>query len=370
MNATTQLLQAPAIASAYAAIENKLPADGQPNPAMRLHCNETPFDLPLELKQQIATKMAELAWNRYPDFYNTELTALVAENAGVQPENVVLGNGSSQLIQQIFHACATFLSVAVIENPTFTFYHQACQNARMTSLEYALSPDGSYNLDAFPAINEPALVVLTSPNNPMGSTLPREVLETLLQQYPQCIFVVDEAYAEFANESAVELVKQYTNLMVLKTLSKGYSLPGIRFGYVVGCAALMQLLRKHTVPFTINIFTEVVVRELLTNPAVANALRLTRERVKNLRDFVHFLLQDLATDTDTFTVLPSVANFLLLRFHDAEPFEQVKRAFANRGILVSYPMPNCLRLTIGTEVEMNQVVRLLKHTLVQCRCLA
>lgn len=161
------------------------------------------------------------------------------------------------------------------------------------------------------------------------------------------------------------LVKQYTNLMVLKTLSKGYSLPGIRFGYVVGGSSLMQLVKKHTVPFTVNLFTEVVVRELLTNPAVANALRLTRERVKNLRDFVHYLLHDLATETDAFCVQPSAANFLLLRFQDDEVLNQVKKAFADRSILVGYPMPNCLRLTIGTEVEMNQVVRLLKHTLAQ-----
>lgn len=198
MISTAQQTVTQQISYGYAAIEANLPADGQAHGVMRLHCNETPFDLPLELKQQIVAKMTEQAWNRYPDFYNTELTALLADHVGVRPENVVLGNGSSQLIQQIFHACATFLSVAVIEHPTFTFYHQACQNARMNALEWALTPNGTYDLDTFPAIQEPALVVLTSPNNPMGTTLPKEVLETLLDRYPQCIFVVDEAYGEFA----------------------------------------------------------------------------------------------------------------------------------------------------------------------------
>lgn len=349
--------------SDLAAIEKVIFNEGSNNQPMRLHCNETPFDLPQELKQQLAEKMAELSWNRYPDFYNTELTALIAKHAGVMPENVILGNGSSQLIQQIFNCCAKFLSVAVIEQPTFTFYHQVCQNERMTCQEWALSQDGSYDLSTFPSVTEPALVALTSPNNPMGSVFPQALLENLLAQNPQHIFILDEAYAEFGNETAVSLVKKYTNLLVLKTLSKGYGLPSVRFGYVVGDAKLVQLLKKYTVPFTINIFTELVVRELLTNPVIINALHTSRERIKNLRDFVCYQLQEMGNQGD-FTIQNSAANFLLLRFEDEELLAQLKKALSANRILVSYPIPNCIRLTIGTEVEMSRVLRVLKRCLV------
>ncbi|MEZ4904201.1 MAG: hypothetical protein R2822_21835 [Spirosomataceae bacterium] len=78
------------------------------NQPTRLHCNETPFDLPIKLKEQLATKMVQMDWNRYPDFYNTELTKIVAQNIGFRSENILLGNGSSQLIQQIVNGAATF----------------------------------------------------------------------------------------------------------------------------------------------------------------------------------------------------------------------------------------------------------------------
>lgn len=364
MNLTSTLTVSHESQSTYASIEPTLVADGHTMPSIRLQCNETPFDLPQALKLELAAKIADLAWNRYPDFYNTELTALLATQVGVRPENVLVGNGSSALIQQIFNCCSSFLSVAVLERPTFTFYHQVCQNEQLPYQEWDLSADGSYDLSTFPQLAEPALVALTSPNNPLGTTLPQAVLRNLLDQYPQCIFIVDEAYGEFCGESAVALTHDYTNLLVLKTLSKGYGLPAIRFGYVVGSVVLMQMLRKYTVPFTVNCFTELIVREALTNPAVAQAVRVNRERVKNLRDFVHYLLTDMATH-NSFTIQPSAANFLLLRFQNPELLDQIKQTLHDRAILVSYPMYQCLRLTIGTEVEMNQVVRIIKHAVTQ-----
>ncbi|MCU0339741.1 MAG: histidinol-phosphate aminotransferase family protein [Spirosomaceae bacterium] len=340
------------------ALEQQLWAERHASQPTRLHCNESPFDLPLALKQQITAKMADLAWNRYPDFYNTQLTALVAQHAQVQPENVLLGNGSSQLIQQVVGGCAKFLSKVVIESPTFTFYHQVCQNERMTQQEWALDLDGSYDLSTFPKVNEPALVILTTPNNPMGTTLPQAHLETLLTENSHCIFLVDEAYAEFGDETVVSLTTQYPNLLVLKTLSKGYGLPCARFGYLVGNSELVKVLKNYSVPFTINVFTEVVVTELLTNAAVANALHINRERIKNLRDFVFEQLDEMSGHG--FTAKPSSSNFILLRFQDEVLFEQVKAALLAFNILVSYPVASCLRLTIGSEVEMSRVLRLVR----------
>jgi histidinol-phosphate aminotransferase len=366
MNSIAQLAVPRETKTTYTSIEQTLRAEILSNGPIRLHCNETPFDLPEELKQQLVNKIADMAWNHYPDFHNTELTALIANQAGVQPENVVLGNGSSQLIQQIVNCCSKFLSVAVIENPTFTFYHQVCQNERMPYQEWVLAEDGSYDLSTFPQITEPALVILTSPNNPTGATLPLNLLQTLLEQHPSSIFVVDEAYGEFGGVSAMELVKKYANLLVLKTLSKGLGLPSIRFGYVVGSTAIIQVLKKYTVPFTVNIFTELVVREALTNPAFISALRVHQERIKNLRDFVYHLLSDMASD-DYFTVQPSAANFLLLRFHHVEFLEEIKEELRIRNILVSYPIPQALRLTIGTETQMRQVIGIIRKALAQCQ---
>lgn len=327
---------------------------------IKLNCNESPFDIPQELKQEITNKMVELDWNRYPDLQQTELTTILANSVNLKSENILLGNGSSQLIQQIVNAVSKFVSEAVIESPTFMLYHQICQNERLSFREWQLNNNGAFDLKSFPTISEPALVIITSPNNPTGATLSKTDLKNLLNLHPNCIFVVDEAYGEFANESAIGLVSEYANLLVLRTFSKGFGLPSARFGYMAGNKQLVDLIRKHTIPFTINIFTELLVRESLTNPVLMKIIKTNQERIKNLRDFTHFLLSKIADET-RFSVLQSASNFLLLRFHQSELLEQIKQVLVARNILVSYPLPNCLRLTIGTEVEMSKIVRVIKQ---------
>jgi histidinol-phosphate aminotransferase len=351
----------------YLQIEQMLYTAMESKDAMRLHCNETAFDIPQNLKQQLVNKMVDVAWNRYPDFHQTQLHALIAKEAGLSPENIVLGNGSSQLIQQMINCCSKFLSEAIIENPTFTLYHQICQSERMPYRNWDITENGGFDLNTFPQVTEPSLVILTSPNNPTGASLPLTTLKTLLSQHTNCIFIVDEAYGEFGGESALPLVNEYANLVVLKTFSKGYGLPAIRFGYAAGSASLMSLIKKYTIPFTINAFTEVIVTEALNNPVFGKALKANQERVKNLRDFVLFILDEMADET-SFKALPSAANFILLYFHDTQLLEQVKGILSARNIMVSYPLAQCLRLTIGTEVEMSTVTRLIKCALDQHKC--
>lgn len=363
MNSIAQLAVPREIRKSFAFTPQAISVE-MPENVARLHCNETPFDLPEALKQQLTAKMASLSWNQYPDFHNTALKALIAQQANVTPENILLGNGSSQLIQQIVSCFSKVFSVAILESPTFTFYHQVCQNERMRYQEWVLSPNTGFDLASFPQLTEPALVVLTSPNNPTGATLPLAYLQTLLEKHPECVFVIDEAYGDFGGETALSLVQRYANLLVLRTFSKGYGLPSVRFGYAAGNTALIQLVKKYTIPFTVNCFTEIIVSEALTNAEFIKFQQANIQRINNLRDFVYQLLDEVAAP-HTFSVQPSSANFLLIRFHDDDLYNNLKLALQANRILVGYPLQNCLRLTIGTEVEMHRVVRLLKKTMAQ-----
>lgn len=363
MNSIAQLAVPREIRKSFAFTPQAISVE-MPENVARLHCNETPFDLPEALKQQLTAKMASLSWNQYPDFHNTALKALIAQQANVTPENILLGNGSSQLIQQIVSCFSKVFSVAILESPTFTFYHQVCQNERMRYQEWVLSPNTGFDLASFPQLTEPALVVLTSPNNPTGATLPLAYLQTLLEKHPECVFVIDEAYGDFGGETALSLVQRYANLLVLRTFSKGYGLPSVRFGYAAGNTALIQLVKKYTIPFTVNCFTEIIVSEALTNAEFIKFQQANIQRINNLRDFIYQLLDEVAAP-HTFSVQPSSANFLLLRFNDDDLFNNLKLALQANRILVGYPLQNCLRLTIGTEVEMHRVVRLLKKTMAQ-----
>ncbi|MER0439592.1 aminotransferase class I/II-fold pyridoxal phosphate-dependent enzyme [Emticicia sp. W12TSBA100-4] len=342
------------------AIENQLHQLLETDKPIKLNCNESPFDLPQTLKDTITSKMAELSWNRYPDFQQTDLVELLAHSVGLKNENILLGNGSSQLIQQIINCCSKFVSEVIIENPTFTLYHQICQNERLNYKEWHLNENGSFCIENFPTVSEPSIVIITSPNNPTGAVLPKNELETLLQTYPECIFLVDEAYGEFANESSIELIHKYSNLLVLKTFSKGFGLPSMRFGYVAGSKILIDLLRKHTIPFTINVFSELIVRESLTNNSFSRIIKTNQERIKNLRDFSCYELSEIA-DKTTFSVNTSQSNFLLLRFNDTSLLNEIKEIFAAKNITVSFPITDCIRITIGTEVEMSKVLKIIKQ---------
>ena len=154
------------------------------------------------------------------------------------------------------------------------------------------------------------------------------------------------------------------NLLVIKTLSKGWGLPSVRFGYVLGDEKLLAPLKKTLVPFTVNIFTEMIVREFLTNPAIIQALKVNRERIINLRNDVYQWLNEMSS-ADQFRVFPSEANFLLLRFSDTALLTAVKEALSSQHILVGYPMPGALRLSIGTEAEMHRVLQVFKQVLGQ-----
>jgi histidinol-phosphate aminotransferase len=348
------------ITNSFNSIEQNLWSVIESHEAIRLHCNEMPFDIPQNLKQEIANKMANLAWNQYPDFQQKELISLLADSVNLKSENLLLGNGSSQLIQQIVGCVSKFISEIIIESPTFTLYHQICNNERMNIREWQLNEDSTFELSTFPITTEPALIIITSPNNPTGAVLANKDLRNLLTEHKNCIFLIDEAYGEFRDESATVLINEFSNLLVLKTFSKGLGLPSARFGYALGNKILIDLLRKNTIPFTINVFTELLVRETLTNPELKRVIKTNQERIKNLRDFTHFLLDEIS-ENGSFKVLPSNSNFLLLRFQDAELLEQIKQILASRNIVVSYPLPNGLRLTIGNEVEMNKVVRIIKQ---------
>lgn len=339
------------------ATENQSQGFIEENTPIKLNRNESPFDVPESLKQSITNKMVALSWNRYPDFHQTDLTQLLADSVSLKTENILLGNGSSQLIQQIFNCFSKFISEAIIENPTFTLYHQICQNERLSFKEWHLNEDGTFNIESFPAINEPSIVIITSPNNPTGTIFPKNELSKLLKLHPECIFLVDEAYGEFATESSIDLISEFSNLLVLKTFSKGFGLPSVRFGYVAGSKVLIDLLRKHTIPFTINIFSEMIVREALTNHEFQKIIRENQERIKTLRDSTQKLLSGMAKENH-FAVIPSQSNFILVKFQDTELFNEMKQMLVSRNILVNYPVANCIRITIGTEAEMNTFLQL------------
>ena len=328
---------------------------------LKLDAMENPYPLPVEVQQELAQQLAGVAMNRYPD---PEAQALQhsLRHAMHIPEGVdlMLGNGSDELIQVLAMACAKPGAVLLAPEPSFVMYRMI---AIMTGMRYVgvpLQDDFELDLVAMQAAireHQPALVFLAYPNNPTGNTFHGEAVHQIIDGCPGLV-VVDEAYHAFAEDSMLDYVSTYPNLVVMRTLSK-LGLAGVRLGYMMGAPAWMEQFNKIRLPYNINVLTQKVGQFLLDRPEI---LLEQAQKIKAQRAVMMAALLDLPNCTP----YPSAANFILVRLPRARAtFEQLLQ----RGILVKcldggHPLlRDCLRLTIGTADENQRLLQTLQDIL-------
>ncbi len=319
----------------------------QSDPAVKLDANESPFDLPPELKEHVLSQLREIGFNRYPEQLQLQLQSELASYFGVQGENVVLGNGSDELILMLLLAFGMGKKV-IIPTPTFSMYRQAALIAGACPIEVPLTAGFGLNVDAViqAAGGEPAVVFVCNPNNPSGNLQDQQDI-LRLTAVPNLLIVVDEAYGEFAGVSATPLISQVSNLVVIRTLSKAFSLAGARVGYAIAQSAICYELEKVRQPYNLDTLALVSAITALANrqyvDQVVAAIATERERV--------FLqLQALPGVRP----IPSVTNFILFRV--GEEAASIYQQLQSRGVLIrkyKEPLTDCLRVSIGTREENN-----------------
>lgn len=321
--------------------------------AIRLDANESPFDLPPEVKEELAAAVTTIPCNRYPDPGARELRSLLAEHAGVAPEQVMIGNGSDELIQIILSVFGGPGKRALIHPPTFPIYALA---AAWSSTEPQAVPLGrGFSLPAAEIIAAMAggrgVVFVCNPNNPTGNGYPEADIEEILAAGLSRGWVVllDEAYAEFSGRpSAVRWLDRYPNLAVLRTLSKAFSVAGLRIGYLAAGAPLVRELWKAKLPYNVNV---------LTQAAAAAVLR----RKELFLDRVRWLvgqrerLADALAGMDGISPHPSETNFVLFTVEGGRArslYEGlVEAGISIRGFFGDPALRDCLRVTAGRAEE-------------------
>lgn len=217
---------------------------------IKLDAMENPYDLPEGIRARIATAVADVAINRYPDGAGRRVAAALRTTYGIAPElGLILGNGSDELIQIITCALAAPGAVMLAPEPTFVMYRSNALYAGMRFVGVDLRADWSLDMDAMRAAiarERPALVFLAYPNNPTGNLFPAEAVEALIAITPGLV-VIDEAYAPFADASFLDRVGRYPNVVVLRTVSK-IGMAGLRLGYAVGAPAWIAAFDKVRAP--------------------------------------------------------------------------------------------------------------------------
>lgn len=314
---------------------------------IRLNTNESPFPPPDGWVESLATIARAIDWNRYPDRMVTDLRHTIAQRHGVGAENVFVANGSNEVLQTLFLTYAgTGRTIATFE-PTYQMYAQI---ARVTGAEVVSGERRSdFTLDQneierVVARSSPALTVLCNPNNPTGIVEPRQNLEQLLDVAPGVV-VVDEAYAEFADWSAIGDVSEDRNLVVTRTFSKTLSLAALRVGYAIAPSWMVEEMNLAVLPYHLDSFKQAATQAALL---YTDEMEARVEVIKSERSRIQS-----AFGTWGVQFWQSGANFILFRVSDAAG---VWSGLLEHGILVRdcsswRGLEGCLRVTVGTPEE-------------------
>ena len=348
------------LAKRYAALTAYTP--GEPPTDMKyikLNTNESPF--PPSQGVIDAINGEEVAKLRlYPDPECGALRRKIADLFGFEKENVFVSNGSDDILNFSFMAfCDGSVCGAAFPEISYGFYKVYADLYGVDAKQIPLAEDFSVRAEDY--YNVGRTVVIANPNAPTGIALSKAEIEEIVKQNPSNLVLIDEAYVDFGGESAMNLVKRYDNLLVMRTFSKSYSLAGGRLGFAIGSKAIIEDLNKikySTNPYNINRLTQIA------GAATVDAEEYTRACCREIIETRAYTTAEL--EKLGFRVLPSCANFIFAesdRIEGGELYRQLK----SRGILVRHfdkpRISNFNRITIGTRSDMDAFLRAVKDIL-------
>ena len=333
---------------------------------VRLNTNESPEPPPVAFRDALAAEISRVEWNRYPDRAAVGLRAAIAEMHGVDPEQVFAANGSNEVIQTVLLAYAGPGRTVATFEPTYQMHAQIARVTGATVVSGERAADFTLDpAEVARVVNEfqPDVVFVASPNNPTGIVEPATLVSQLLDLAPGLV-VVDEAYAQFASWSALNLVSDDRALVVTRTFSKTWSMAAARLGYLVGPRWLVAELEKVVLPYHLDAVKQIAGRVALQ---FAGDMDARVQHVVSERDRIVAAMKELPVE-----VFPSGANFVLFRpwpdAYDENSGRAVWDGLIERSVLVrdcsGWPrLTGCLRVTIGTPEENSEFLAALAAVL-------
>ena len=319
---------------------------------VRLNTNESPEPPPAEFTAAVADAISAVVWHRYPDRAAIGLRSAIGRRHGVGPEQVFAANGSNEVLQTLLLTYGGPGRTAAVFEPTYALHGHLSRITGTGVAEGERSDDFALDLREVERVlttQRPAITFLCSPNNPTGVVDPPEVIETVLAMVEEIggLLCVDEAYGQFADHTALDLLGPEVPLVVSRTYSKTWAMAGARLGYLVGPEWVVAELEKVVLPYHLDAMTQIAGTLALDHGDAMDArvAHLVEERGRLMSG-----LADLSVD-----VWPSGANFVLFRPRSVDG-DTVWQELCNRSVLVrncaSWPrLEGCLRVTIGTPEE-------------------
>lgn len=321
---------------------------------IKLDAMENPYTLPPFLHDEISRIVAGAEVNRYPDPHATDLKqtlrATLSIPAGME---ILLGNGSDEIIQTIALAVARPGAKLLTVEPGFAMFRMIAAFANMEYVGVPLLPDFSLDvdrtLDAI-SLHQPAVIFLAYPNNPSGNLFDTRALCRIIETSPSLI-VIDEAYHPFADKTFLDKLPDYPNLLVMRTLSK-LGLAGLRLGLLAGRSEWLMHFEKIRLPYNIGVITQLIAAKVMQH------FEVLQQQANEIKQNRASLMAKLAM-LNGVEVFPSDANFILFRVNHAS---EIFQGLLKQGILIKNLdnnhslLKNCLRVTIGTTNENTQFI--------------
>jgi histidinol-phosphate aminotransferase len=325
---------------------------------VKLDAMENPYPLPPALRRELANALSQVDLNRYPEPTGQALRELLAKKMSVPAGmELILGNGSDELLQIVTMALARPGATMMYPAPTFVMYGMYASFTGMKAVPVTLREDFGFDAAGFIArmqAERPALVFIAYPNNPTGVLYSEEDVAAVIRAAPGVV-VVDEAYHVFAGRTFMQRLAEFPNLVVMRTVSK-LGLAGIRLGYLAARPAWTEQFNKVRSPYNVNVLTQAAAMFMLER---LDVLEEQAARIREEREKLGAELNKLSG----VSVFPSAANFFLIRVPDAV---RANEGLVRQGVLVRSLHPgikNCLRVTVGTPEENRILLSALRESL-------
>ena len=346
------------LSSRFASLDAYVPGE-QPSDMeyIKLNTNEMPFPPPDTVTDAAISELSKL--HLYPNPDGSKLIKTLSEFYDVDPENIIIGNGSDELLA--FSFLAFFEDGVVFPDITYGFYPVYAKLYNVSYREIPLLDDLTVNVNDYMSIEKN--VVLANPNAPTGIELGLDDIETIAQSNPNHIVLVDEAYIDFGGTSAMRLTKDNDNMLVIHTYSKSRSMAGARLGFAVGSAPLIEDLNKMKYsfnPYNVNRLTQALGEAALNNNEYFEE---KHREIIQVREHTGNRLQEIG-----FSLTNSKANFLFCKHPDIGGFELYSR-LKEKGILIrQWEKPRIadhVRITVGTKEQMDALLTAVDEIIVR-----
>lgn len=313
---------------------------------VNLDANESFININDILKEEIVDVLNDFNFNRYPSMMGEELCKAYGEYAGANPNNIMIGNGSDELIAVIVNSLLNEKDKVMKLNPDFSMYKIYTLVKGAEVIDFNLNDDFTFDADELikRTIEEGCkLLFISNPNNPTSRIVPRKDIEKIITSLPG-IVVLDEAYFEFYGETFIDKIDEYKNLIILRTASK-IGLAALRLGFLITNERLMNELLKAKPPYNVNSLTQKLGTLFFKNKDMVNDI------IKKILVEKDFLTHELKTFEGIY-LYPSSSNFLTIKLENSYKYymEMIKLGVKVRAFQEG-PLKDCLRVTVGNREE-------------------